>query len=140
MATSPNPPPEVTPTCFLAGYADPSMGRLCTNIVGAARRISEQFSGLGMEERTYGTCLALELAAQGYEVVRERPVEITYTPSTTNRPQVVATHFVDFEVCEPEIENRLVVAVEIKALTTSKLTEIHRAQARRYAHFLAKPT
>ena len=94
------------------------------------------------------------------EVIPERPVEIVYVPGRSTRPQVVATHFVDFEVFEPAVcshpricfcarpiyprpsqcDDTLSVLVEIKAMSTSRLTDVHRMQAHRYRLFANKPT
>ena len=66
------------------------------------------------------------------------PAAPRYTTST-GVATTVATHYVDLFVTNPHVDAVSAVACELKVLTTAKLTDVHRQQSLRYAHFLGVP-
>jgi hypothetical protein len=106
--------------------------------------------------------LRSELGCLGLQVVKNKAVEIGYAlrqTTTVSRGPVdpaavsrgpryttstgvvttVATHYVDLFVTNPPVDQVAAVACELKVLTTAKLTDVHRQQSLRYAHFLGAP-
>lgn len=109
--------------------------------------------------------LRSELGCLGFQVVKNKAVEIGYAlrqtttvPARGRQPvdpatvsggpryttstgvvTTVATHYVDLFVTNPPVDQVAAVACELKVLTTAKLTDVHRQQSLRYAHFLGVP-
>ena len=92
------------------------INHLTHKIIGCAMQVHRTL-GNGFQEVIYQRALAIELAFQGLNSVREQEMEIFY------REQQIGTRRVDFF-----IEGQ--VMVEIKAV--EKLEDVHKAQAINY--------